>query len=688
MPTRRNSNSGFNSGGASTSYTINVSSTLQQSACFAMISAWVTGNNPFHLVSVTDNASGGSNTWTFSTADNNQNPPAAGAYDSGTNKYGFTAVAVCLPDPTSGNSPKPFTQVTVTMSATIPTSQLQVGFVEMTDMWPGSVIQDAASDNTVTTVGATYTTPSVTTTNGAVSIATTSYLGNMSSAGSGWSLEGAGSQDASKPSIPVGTTAVTFTPSSPGSFNLQSSAIIAVGPPVSAKTETFTDDFNVDDLATNWANGLNFGATTVAGGQMQLPCTLSGSGIRSTSDYDLTDSYVYAKVEPDIGTPGDFYELDFFVTTPGGSGSQATIYFLDGSLSFGCDGTSGPSITYDSAAHAYWRIRESGGTIFFDTSPDATTWTNQWSSTYTFDATNLQVGFYTTYGTPGVDGISYVDSVNIPNGVGGGGGGGMSTEIVWDAAGTHVYETGIDRGVLFAQGYDGVPWNGLTSVLEKPVGGTAQSYYLDGVKYQQISAYEEFAANISAFTYPDEFNECEGVAEINVGLYATAQPRKPFSLSYRTMVGDDRSGNPTSYKLHLVYNAIATPTQRNNKTMSGGVDPMDFSWDIATLPIELDRHANTAHLIIDSHRADPDALSSIEDILYGRTGSPSRMPTMLDLETIIDSHVTVLVIDNSDGTFTVSGPDGDVFAVSSDKFEIDYTTVVAVGSDRFQVSSL
>ena len=258
--------------------------------------------------------------------------------------------------------------------------------------------------------------------------------------------------------------------------------------------------------------------------------------------------------------------------------------------------------------------------------------------------------------------------------------------ISWDTSGQRYYEAGVDKGVLFAQGFEGVPWNGLVAVNETPSGGAAESYYIDGVKYVSVSAYEEFAATIEAFTYPEEFNECEGIQEVNVGLYATSQPRKPFSLAYRTMIGNDLQSS--AYKLHLVYNAMVAPTQRANKSNAPDIELMTFSWAITTTPITVAGRRNTAHLILDSRYMNSDALAAIEAILYGTSSTTPKMPSLADMNAAINAHVTVLVVDHGDGSYTITGPDADVFKPDADHFTVSWASAVVIDTDTFMISSL
>lgn len=259
--------------------------------------------------------------------------------------------------------------------------------------------------------------------------------------------------------------------------------------------------------------------------------------------------------------------------------------------------------------------------------------------------------------------------------------------LKWNNPGDNVYETGIDRGVLYVPNSDGVPWNGLKAVVERPSGGSARAYYFDGVKYANISSAEEFEATIGAFTYPDEFMLCDGTARVHSGLYATQQPRKSFGLSYRTKIGNDLT-DQYGYKIHLIYNALAAPSERNSNTLGGSVETTDFSWDITTRPPAMTGYRRTAHLIVDTRSSNPQAVSDVEDILYGTEEDPPRLPTLAELITVFDAYAILSVTDNGDGTFTVDGPDEAITMLSADVFEITWPSAVPIDAETYNISSL
>lgn len=200
-------------------------------------------------------------------------------------------------------------------------------------------------------------------------------------------------------------------------------------------------------------------------------------------------------------------------------------------------------------------------------------------------------------------------------------------KLLWGAVGERYFEAGVDRGVLYPQGGNGVAWNGLTSVQESPQGGGARPYYLDGFKYLNLAEAEEFEATLEAFSAPAEFAALDGSAEVSSGLFVTQQPRRPFGLSYRTKVGNDLSGIDHGYKIHLVYNALAAPASRQYNTLNDSPQASPLSWTITTAPSLLPGRRPSAHLVIDSRRIGKAALAILEAYLYGSEGLPARLPS-------------------------------------------------------------
>lgn len=212
------------------------------------------------------------------------------------------------------------------------------------------------------------------------------------------------------------------------------------------------------------------------------------------------------------------------------------------------------------------------------------------------------------------------------------------TRLIWDKMADRRYETGVDHGVLYLpnqQGvYDsGVVWNGLTAVTESPSGAEASAQYADNIKYLNLVSAEEFGGTIEAFTYPFEFGVCDGTAELAPGISIGQQNRSAFGFAYRTKIGNALTSE-LGYKLHLVYGALAAPTERAYATVNDSPEALAFSWEFSTTPIEVPGQKPTAILTIDSTRVDADALQELEDILYGTPGTDPRLPTPAEVAAI------------------------------------------------------
>lgn len=214
------------------------------------------------------------------------------------------------------------------------------------------------------------------------------------------------------------------------------------------------------------------------------------------------------------------------------------------------------------------------------------------------------------------------------------------SKIVWDAIGEHTFETGVRNGVLYlkdAQGdYNtGVAWNGLTSVSESPEGAEATDLYADDIKYLTLMSAENFKATIEAYTYPVEFEECDGSATIANGVVIGQQSRKPFGLCYRTAIGNDTDGNEHGYKLHIVYGCQASPSEKQYSTINDSPEAITFSWEVNTTPVNVTGKKPTATLIIDSTKADKAKLTALEAILYGSESTEPRLPLPDEIATLM-----------------------------------------------------
>ena len=204
------------------------------------------------------------------------------------------------------------------------------------------------------------------------------------------------------------------------------------------------------------------------------------------------------------------------------------------------------------------------------------------------------------------------------------------SKLVWDQTGERLYETGVKYGVLYVQegaAYPkGVAWNGLTAVTESPSGAEATALYADDIKYLNLMSAEEFGATIEAYTYPDEFMACDGSASLSEGVYIGQQARKSFGLCYRTTIGNDVVNNDYGYKLHLIYGALASPSEKAYSTINDSPEAITFSWEVSTPPVNVTGHKPTACLTIDSTKVAPEKLAALEEVLYGKEQAEPRLP--------------------------------------------------------------
>lgn len=203
-------------------------------------------------------------------------------------------------------------------------------------------------------------------------------------------------------------------------------------------------------------------------------------------------------------------------------------------------------------------------------------------------------------------------------------------KLVWDQTGERLYETGVKQGVLYIKEngiYDnGVAWNGLTAITESPSGAETTPLYADDIKYLNLLSTEEFSATIEAYTYPDEFMQCDGSAPLSTGVYIGQQSRKTFGMCYRTVLGNDEDNNDYGYKLHLIYGCLAAPSEKGYSTINDSPEAITFSWEVSTTPENVTGHKPTATITIDSTKADKAKLTALEAILYGSEAKEPRLP--------------------------------------------------------------
>jgi len=205
-------------------------------------------------------------------------------------------------------------------------------------------------------------------------------------------------------------------------------------------------------------------------------------------------------------------------------------------------------------------------------------------------------------------------------------------KLEWDKTGERLYETGVSHGVLYVQSATGtypagVAWNGLTAVTESPSGAEATPLYADDIKYLELRSAEEFGATIEAYTYPEAFAECDGSAELSEGVVIGQQDRKSFGLCYRTIVGNDVSKNDLGYKLHLIYGATASPSEKAYQSVNDSPEAITFSWEVTTTPVSVTGHKPTASITIDSTKVDATKLTTLESMLYGAESAEATLPT-------------------------------------------------------------
>lgn len=219
-------------------------------------------------------------------------------------------------------------------------------------------------------------------------------------------------------------------------------------------------------------------------------------------------------------------------------------------------------------------------------------------------------------------------------------------KLKWDQTGERFYETGVKNGVLYIQETGGVypkgvAWNGLSAVNESPSGAEASAIYADDMKYLNLYSAEEFAATIEAYTYPDEFAECDGSAQLVEGVTVGQQARKTFGMCYKTTLGNDIEANKYGYKLHIIYGAKAAPSEKAYATINDSPEAITFSWEVSTTPVSVEGFEPTASLTIDSTKADPDKLKALEDILFGTDGVSAgenpgpRLPLPDEIKTLM-----------------------------------------------------
>ena len=213
------------------------------------------------------------------------------------------------------------------------------------------------------------------------------------------------------------------------------------------------------------------------------------------------------------------------------------------------------------------------------------------------------------------------------------------SRLIWDKSGDRFYETGVSKGVLYVQDGatygEGVVWNGLTAITESPSGAEASPLYADDIKYLNLISAEEFGGTIEAYTYPDEFKACNGEGELATGVTIGQQVRKGFGLCYRTILGNDAESNNHGYKIHIIYGAQASVSERAYASVNESPEAITFSWEFTTTPVEVSGFKPTSIVVVDSTKVDATKLAALEAVLYGSESEEPRLPTPDEIVTLI-----------------------------------------------------
>lgn len=243
------------------------------------------------------------------------------------------------------------------------------------------------------------------------------------------------------------------------------------------------------------------------------------------------------------------------------------------------------------------------------------------------------------------------------------------TKLNWDVIGERFYETGVDRGVIYPNIGPGLAWSGLISVQDTASDVSETQTYFEAMKSNNLRREHSFTATVEAYTYPYEFEN------------------EPFNLTYRTRIGNDIFGSDYGYRIHLVFNALASPSDRNYTTLNSSIDTTTFSWDITTSPIFFGERL-ISHLMVDTRFSAPEALQALEDLLYGTDDAEPHFPTIDELIDLFNNHSMFVIIDHGDGTWSAIGPPNMIQMIDEDTFQIDSPSANYIDSDTYEISSL
>lgn len=265
------------------------------------------------------------------------------------------------------------------------------------------------------------------------------------------------------------------------------------------------------------------------------------------------------------------------------------------------------------------------------------------------------------------------------------------SKLVWDQVGEHYYETGVDHGVIYPTTNTGAygrgyAWNGLTSVSENPSGAEANPRYADNIKYLNLFSAEEFGATVEAFTYPPEFAECDGSATIATGVMAGQQRRKVFGMTYRSLLGNDVMDTDYGYKIHLVYGAKASPSEKSYQTVNESPEANTFSWELTTTPVEVPGFKPTAIITVDSTTVPAAKLAALEDILYGTSSTDPRLPLPAEVIALIGTAAAFSVVNyltnvSTNNDETIADSTYEATLTAADGYTIANVVVTMGGED-------
>lgn len=259
--------------------------------------------------------------------------------------------------------------------------------------------------------------------------------------------------------------------------------------------------------------------------------------------------------------------------------------------------------------------------------------------------------------------------------------------LTWDEIGERIYQTGVERGVLYLHDGTVAPWNGLISIEETP-NSELKSFYLDGVKYLETLSPADFVGKLKAYTYPDEFDLVNGIARVAPGLSYHEQPPKSFDLSYRTRIGNDLEGDEYAYRIHLLYNVLATPDGNSYVTSQDAVQPSEFSWTLTGTPQKIDKYRPTVHVSVDSRTTPPEIMKILEGKIYGTKTTAPGLPPITEIGEYFGYRGALLVIDIGDGTWmAIDESDTYINMLTQTEFQIVGADATFLDPDTYTVSS-